>query len=90
MAWIVLFIAWIIGGALIGWGVPKLFKSEPPYGVGVDILASILAAIALGVPEWLWIMPALGFSGIINLVAAIGDPLGLSLIILWILRRAKG
>ena len=55
MALLILFIAWIIGGALIGWGVPRLFKSEPPYGLGMDILASVLAAIILGVPEWLWI-----------------------------------
>lgn len=90
MALLILFMAWIIGGALIGWGVPKLFKSEPPYGLGVDILVSVLAAIILGVPEWLWILPAMGFKGVIALVAAIGDPLGLSLIMLWILRRIKG
>jgi len=90
MALIVLGIIWIIGGALIGWGVPRALKSEPPYGVGVDILASVLAAIALGVPEWLWILPALGFSGAIKLIAAVGDPLGLSLIVLWLLRRVKG
>ncbi|RMF27545.1 MAG: hypothetical protein D6759_17490 [Chloroflexi bacterium] len=90
MVWIVLFLVWIVGGALIGWGVPKLFKSEPPYGLAVDLLASILAAVLLGVVEWSWILPALGFTGPLKLAAALGDPLGLSLIVLWLLRRAKG
>ena len=90
MVWVVLFLVWIVGGALIGWGVPKLFKSEPPYGLGADVLASILAAVLLGVVEWAWILPALGFTGPLKLAAALGDPLGLSLIVLWLLRRAKG
>jgi len=90
MALIMLFLVWIVGGALIGWSVPKLFKSEPPYGLAVDLLASILAAVLLGVVEWSWILPALGFTGPLKLAAALGDPLGLSLIVLWLLRRAKG
>ena len=90
MVWIVLFLVWIVGGALIGWGVPKLFKSEPPYGLAVDLLASILAAVLLGVAEWAWILPALGFTGPLKLGTALVDPLGLSLIVLWLLRRAKG
>ncbi|HIQ04636.1 MAG TPA: hypothetical protein EYH31_02965 [Anaerolineae bacterium] len=88
-AFIFLLIVWVVGGALIGWGVPKLFKSEPPYGLSVDILASVLAALVLGIPEWLWIMDALGFHGWLKLAGALGDPLGLSLIVLWILRKAK-
>lgn len=89
-ALIVLLIIWVLFGALIGWGVPKLFKSEPPYGLWGDILASVLSAVALGLPEWLWILPALKFTGWLKLAAALGDPLGLSLIMLWILRRVKG
>ncbi|MFQ6058257.1 MAG: hypothetical protein ACE5MB_05165 [Anaerolineae bacterium] len=89
-ALIVLLIIWILFGALIGWGVPKLFRSEPPYGLWGDILACVLSAVVLGLLEWIWILPAFGFTGWLKLAAALGDPLGLALIMLWILRRVKG
>jgi len=89
LALLILLLIWIGGGALIGWGVPKLFKSQPPYGVTADILASILAAVALGIPEWLWILDLFNFKGLLKFVAAVGDPLGLSLIVLWVMRKVK-
>ena len=89
LALLILLLIWIGGGALIGWGVPKLFKSEPPYGLGVDVAASVIAAVALGLAEWLWILEAFGFRGLFKFLIAVGDPLGLSLIVLWVLRKVK-
>lgn len=89
LALLILLLIWVGGGALIGWGVPKLFKSEPPYGVGVDVAASVIAAVALGIPEWLWILDLFGFKGLLRFLAAVGDPLALSLIVLWVLRKVK-
>ena len=94
VALIVLFIAWVVGAGLIGWLVPSLFKSEPPYGLGVDILASVIPAVVLGLLEWLWLLaaiyPVIPLTGGWKLAAAIGDPLGLALVVLWVLRRLKG
>lgn len=87
----ILLIVWIVLGVLTGWLVPRLFKSKPPYGVGVDILASVLSLVGLGLVEWLWMLDALGFRrGWIKLAAAIGDPWGLALLVLWLLRRVRG
>lgn len=86
---LILLFIWIAGGALIGWGVPRLFKSEPPYGEGVDVAASVISAVALGMAEWLWILDAFGFRGLFKFLIAVGDPLGLSLIVLWLLRKVK-
>ena len=83
----------IIVGVLAGWLGPMLFKSRPPYGLGVDITASIICMVALGVPEWLWILPAFGLSsesGWLRLAVSIGDPFFVALIVLWLIRKIHG
>ncbi|MFQ6014894.1 MAG: hypothetical protein ACE5NP_05580 [Anaerolineae bacterium] len=86
---IILTVVLLVVGVLTGWLVPKIFKSEPPYGPGVDIGACVVSTVGLGLIEWLWILPMLGFKGWIKLGAAIGDPWGLALIVLWLLRKVK-
>lgn len=81
----------LVLGALIGWLVPEMLHSERPYGLGGDMGASAVSAAVLGVIEWAWILPAMGFnSGWIKVAAAIGDPLGLALVLLWLMRKMKG
>jgi uncharacterized membrane protein YeaQ/YmgE (transglycosylase-associated protein family) len=81
----------LVLGALIGWLVPEMLNSDRPYGTGGDVGASAVSAVGLGIVEWSWILPALGFSsGWIKVAAAIGDPLGLALIVLWLIRKIKG
>ena len=88
---IVIAVVDLVLGALLGWLVPEMLKSERPYGVGGDVGASAISAVVLGIVEWSWILPAMGFnSGWIKVVAAIGDPLGLALIVLWLMRKMKG
>jgi uncharacterized membrane protein YeaQ/YmgE (transglycosylase-associated protein family) len=73
-----------------GWLIPVLFKSKRPSGLLGDILVCTVPAVVLAFVEWQWILPALGFtSGWITVVAAIGDPLALGWICLWILRKIK-
>jgi len=41
--------------------------------------------------EWVWLLPALGFKpGWLSIAAAIGDPLVLGWICLWLLRKIRG
>jgi len=86
---IVIAVVDLVLGALIGWLVPEMLNSERPYGVAGDVGASVISAVGLGVIEWGWIMPLLGFHGWIKVAGAIGDPLGLALIVLWLLRKVK-
>jgi uncharacterized membrane protein YeaQ/YmgE (transglycosylase-associated protein family) len=75
---------------LSGWLVPIVFKSKRPYGLLGDILVCTVPAVALSYVSWQWIMPALGFtSGWIKVLGAIGDPLALGWICLWIVRKIK-
>jgi hypothetical protein len=76
-------------GIVLGALVPALFRSRRPWGVLGDILVCTLATVILSYVEWTWILPALGFEarGWIPVAAAIGDPLGLGLICLWLMRK---
>lgn len=73
-----------------GWLVPLVFKSRRPLGVWGDILVCLVVTAGLAYVEWVWLLPAIGFeTGWISIAAAIGDPLILSWICLWLLRKLK-
>ena len=75
---------------LSGWLVPIIFKSRRPYGLLGDILVCLVVTVALAYVEWVYILPAIGFeTGWISVAAAIGDPLGLGWICLWLMRKLK-
>ena len=86
-----LFIAVIllVIGVLNGWGIPLAVKSPRPYGLLGDVVASTLTMLLVGLAEWIFILPALGITGWLGIAATIGDPWGLALIVLWLVRRAK-
>ncbi len=79
----------LVVGVLTGWGIPLAAKSSRPYGLLGDVLASALTMLVLGLGEWVFILPALGSTGWLKLVIAIGDPWFLALIVLWLMRRVK-
>ena len=85
----ILAIVLAIIGVLVGWLAPAVVNSRRPYGMGGDIIVCLLIMVVLGVIEWQWIMPLFNFPGWLNLSAAIGDPLALSLIVLWLMRKIK-
>lgn len=45
---LVLSIAWLIIGGLVGAFAGKVTKSEPPFGLTVDILTSIVTEVIIG------------------------------------------
>lgn len=75
---------------LSGWLVPLIFKSRRPYGLLGDILVCLIPTVVLAWLEWVYILPWLGFEiPWLKILAAIGDPLFLGWIGLWILRKVK-
>lgn len=75
---------------LSGWLLPAAFKSRRPLGLWGDIVVCLVVTVALAFVEWVWILPAIGFgTGWIAVLAAIGDPLVLGWICLWLMRRIK-
>jgi hypothetical protein len=75
---------------LSAWLIPVIFKSQRPYGLWGDILVCLIPTVVLAYIEWVWLLPAIGFGkGWITIAAAIGDPLVLGWIGLWLLRKIK-
>lgn len=75
---------------LSGWLLPIIFKSRRPFGLGGDVLVCLVVTVVLAYVEWVWLLPAIGFSeGWISIAAAIGDPLVLSWICLWLMRKIR-
>lgn len=75
---------------LSGWLIPIIFKSRRPYSLWGDILVCLVVTVVLAYVEWVWILPAIGFGkGWISIAAAIGDPLILGWICLWLMRKIK-
>jgi hypothetical protein len=77
-------------GLLSGWLLPILFKSRRPFGLGGDLAVSTVVAAVLAYVEWVWILPAIGFEpGWLSIAAAIGDPVGLAWLCLWLMRKIR-
>jgi uncharacterized membrane protein YeaQ/YmgE (transglycosylase-associated protein family) len=79
----------IATGALTGWLAPAVVNSRRPYGLGGDLVASVVTLLVLGLVEWLWILPALRITGTFAVLFAIGDPFAGALVVLWLMRKIK-
>jgi uncharacterized membrane protein YeaQ/YmgE (transglycosylase-associated protein family) len=75
-------------GLIVGWLAGPIWKGNRPYGVRGDLLASAVTAVAVGLMDW-YVIPAMGFSETMKLLGVALEPALGSLIVLWILRRAK-
>lgn len=79
---------WIVVGLLVGALASSVAKSEPPYGLTVDIVASVLMMIVVGLGDY-YVLPLLGITGVIRFVATILEPLASTVLVLWLLRVIK-
>lgn len=87
---IVMFVLWVVVGALTGWVVPLLARSKPPYGLIVDVVVSVVVMILVGLMDW-FIIPAMfpTWGGPIVFVAALLEPFFSVLVVLWLMRWWK-
>jgi len=85
---LILIVAMIVVGLLMGWVAGFIWKDNRPIGVQGDYIASVITAIVIGLIDW-FVIPAMGFSdNLRNLGVALEPAIG-ALIVLWIIRAAK-
>ncbi len=85
---VILLVAMIVVGLIVGWLAGPIWKNKRPIGVQGDYIAAIISAIAIGFLDW-YVIPTMGFSdNLRNLGVAIEPALG-ALLVLWIIRLAK-
>lgn len=80
-------IIWILVGLLVG-ALASLVGGAPPYGLGADLAAAVGAMIGVGLLDYS-LLPLLGYTGPIRLVAMVGEPLITAILVLWLLRVIK-
>lgn len=85
---IVLLIAMIVVGLIVGWLAGLIWKNRRPIGVRGDYTAAIITAIAVGLLDW-YVIPAMGFSDNLRNIAIVLEPALGALLVLWIIRAAK-
>ena len=88
MQLILLILAMVVVGLIVGWLAGLIWKGNRPIGAGGDYLAAVLTAIVVGLLDW-FVIPVMGFSdNLRNLGVALEPALG-ALLVLWIIRRAR-
>jgi hypothetical protein len=87
---VVLLLVTILGSILVTWLLPMAFRSEPPYGMAVDVGAGTAAAVIWALIAFLVVSPLIGLRGAMAMILSAGDAIGLAAVILWVLRRIKG
>jgi len=85
---IILIVAMIVVGLIVGWLAGPIWKDNRPIGQQGDYIAAVITAVVVGLLDW-FVIPAMGFSdNLRNLGVAMEPALG-ALLVLWIIRLAK-
>lgn len=85
---VILVVAMIVVGLLMGWVAGFIWKGNRPIGVRGDYIAAVITAVVVGLIDW-YVIPAMGFSDSLrNLGVALEPAIG-ALIVLWIIRAAR-
>lgn len=85
---VILVIVMILVGVLVAALAPKIFKGEAPYGVRADYIASVTAAVLMGFLDW-FLIPMIIDSETLKFIGVALEPLFTSVIVLWLMRKAK-
>ncbi len=85
---LILVVAMIAVGAVLGWLADKIFKGDRPKGVQGDILAAILTTVIVGLLDW-FVIPLMGFSSTMKLLGVIFEPALGAVLVLWLMRRSS-
>lgn len=85
---IILIIAMIAVGLIVGWLAGPIWKNRRPIGLRGDYIVAVITAIAVGFMDW-YIIPAMGFSNSMRNMGVAMEPALAALLVLWIIRAAK-
>ena len=88
MVIIILIVAMVLVGLLIGAIASLIWKEDKPLGAAGDYAIAVVVAIVVGLMDW-YVIPAMGFSDTLKWIGIATEPALGALIVLWIIRRAK-
>jgi uncharacterized membrane protein YeaQ/YmgE (transglycosylase-associated protein family) len=85
---LIVIVAMVIVGLIMGFVAGLIWKDNRPIGVTGDYIASVITTVIVGLIDW-YLIPALGFSDTIKIIGIIFEPALSALLVLWIIRKAK-
>ena len=85
---IIVISAMIAVGFLMGYLAGLIWKDNRPIGIRGDYIAAIISAIVMGLIDW-FLIPAMGFGDTIRILGILLEPPATSLVVLWVIRKAK-
>jgi uncharacterized membrane protein YeaQ/YmgE (transglycosylase-associated protein family) len=85
---LILIVAMVVVGLLVGWLAGPIWKDKRPIGVQGDYLAAVITAVAVGLIDW-FVIPAMGFSTNLRNLGVAMEPAVSALLVLWIIRLAR-
>ena len=85
---VVLIVAMVVVGLLVGAVASLIWRENKPIGVGGDYVVAMISAVAIGLLDW-YVIPAMGFSDTMKWLGVATEPALGALLVLWIIRRAK-
>ncbi len=88
MTILIVILAMIAVGLLMGYIAGLIWKDNRPIGVQGDYIAAIISTVVMGLIDWL-VIPAMGFSDAMRNVGVIFEPALTALFVLWLIRKAK-
>ena len=85
---VILIVAMIVVGLIMGWLAGPIWKNKRPIGVRGDYIAAMITAVVVGLIDW-YVIPAMGFSISLRNLGVALEPAISALIVLWVIRAAK-
>ena len=85
---LILIVAMVAVGLLMGAIGGAIWKENRPIGVQGDYIVSVITALAIGLIDW-YVIPAMGFSDLMKYLGVATEPALSVLLVLWIIRKAK-
>ncbi|GMR09494.1 MAG: hypothetical protein BMS9Abin28_0313 [Anaerolineae bacterium] len=85
---LILLVAMLGVGLVIGYLAGKIWKDERPYGLSGDIGIAAVTTVIVGLIDW-FVIPAMGFSQTVVLLGLLTEPALAALLVLWLVRRAR-
>jgi uncharacterized membrane protein YeaQ/YmgE (transglycosylase-associated protein family) len=85
---IILIVAMIIVGLVIGFIAGLIWKENRPIGIRGDYIVAVVVTVIIGLIDW-FVIPAMGFSDTMKYIGIVTEPALGALLVLWLIRIAK-
>jgi uncharacterized membrane protein YeaQ/YmgE (transglycosylase-associated protein family) len=85
---VILLVAMVLVGLIVGWLAGIIWKGKRPIGVKGDYIAAVIAALVVGLMDW-FVVPAMGFSQTMKYLGVALEPALGALLVLWVIRLAR-